>query len=91
MWLGSSLTYRTHIFSCGSQDTKILAGERSGPFQSQNIETGMYWQQTYVASVLKVLFSEIVKLEGRIFQEKKWESFERQTHTHIHTQTQAQI
>ena len=47
----------------------------------------MYWQQTYVASVLKVLFSEIVKLEGRIFQEKKWESFERQTHTHTHTYT----
>ena len=38
-----ALTYS----SWGSQDTKILAGERRGPSQAQNTEPRVYCQSTY--------------------------------------------
>ena len=73
-------------FSRGSQDTKILVGERKGYSQAQNSETGVYWQQNYLASIIKILFPEIAKLEWRIFQDKKEDSFEAHTCTHAHSQ-----
>ena len=67
MWFDNSPSY----FSRGSQDTKILVGERKGYSQAQNSETGVYWQQNYLASIIKILFPEIAKLEWQIFQDKK--------------------
>ena len=78
-----------------------MVGERREPSQAQNTEAGVYWQQTYLASSSKPIFTEIAELECQIFQDKRENSFDQayyraklshilasthtHTHTHIHT------
>ena len=79
IWAASCLTYSPHIYGYYvSKGTKISAGYRSGPFQSQN---------TCVASIPKVLFYYFQKYLNRndkYFKKRNMNPLT-QTHTHMHT------
>ena len=75
-----ALTYS----SWGSQDTKILVGEKSG-IPRLKILKRVYWQYTYLLSIIKSLFPEIAELEWQIVQDKKENSFNAHTRTHART------
>ena len=63
MWLDTSLTFNPYIFLFRfPRHQKFGMGEK-GPSQPQNTEKGVYWQQTYRASISKNLFSETAELE----------------------------
>ena len=63
MWLDTSLTFNPYVFLFGfSRHQNFGMGEK-GPSQPQNTEKGVYWQQTYRASISKNLFSETAELE----------------------------
>ena len=63
MWLDTSLTFNPYIFLFGFSRHQKFGMLEKGPSQPQNIEKGVYWQQTYGASISKNLFSETAELE----------------------------
>ena len=63
MWLDTSLTFNPYIFLFGFSIHQKFGMLEKGPSQPQNIEKGVYWQQTYGASISKNLFSETAELE----------------------------
>ena len=63
MWLDTSLTFNPYIFLFGFPGHQKLGMREKGPSQPQNTEKGVYWQQTYYASISKNLFSETAELE----------------------------
>ena len=92
-WAASCLTYSPHILLLCFQNTKISAGERSGPFQSQN---------TCLASISKVLFYYFqtqLNWNDKYFEKRNMNPLtqthtlthkhkHKHTHTHTHTRTQ---
>ena len=79
IWAASCLTYSPHIYGYYvSEGTKISAGYRSGPFQSQN---------TCLASIPKVLFyyfQKYLNWNDKYFKKRNMNPLT-QTHTHMHT------
>ena len=68
MWLDTSLTFNLHltltyIFLFGFSRHQKFGMREKGPSQPKNTEKGVYWQQTYRASIPKNLFSETAELE----------------------------
>ena len=63
MWFDTSLTFNPYIFLFGFSRHQKFGMLEKGPSQPQNIEKGVYWQQTYRASISKNLFSETAELE----------------------------
>ena len=80
-WAASCLTYSPHILLLCFQNTKISAGERSGPFQSQN---------TCLASISKVLFYYFqtqLNWNNKYFKKRNINPLIHTHHTHTHTHT----
>ena len=79
IWAASCLTNSPHIYGYYvSEGTKISAGYRSGPFQSQN---------TCLASIPKVLFyyfQKYLNWNDKYFKKRNMNPLT-QTHTHMHT------
>ena len=82
--MGSSLIFSPIYIPLDSEDAKILIGKRRGSSQAQNTQTGMYRRCTYLASTSKNLFPEVAELKLPIFQDKKEDCFD--TDTHAQTQ-----
>ena len=81
-WAASCLTYSPHILLLCFQNTKISAGERSGPFQSQN---------TCLASISKVLFYYFqtqLNWNNKYFKKRNINPLIHTHHTHTHTRPQ---